>query len=260
MLSRHLRLYLVSVLAAGLLMTYQSSRGPLRPFMLFSLTLNSISSTITMAGNSVKKAVRAFRGSEKELMRLRAEVRNLRIRLMDRDELLQENSRLREMLAFKISEPRQVSIATVISRAALRWSNSMMIDKGSRDGVEKDMVVITPDGLVGKVTEARPYYSVVLLITDSRFSAAVRLQRSREEAVLSGDGAGGCVLRFLSSDAEVGEDDMLVTSGLDALFPHGIPAGTISSVDTRPKALFHTVEVEPLARLDKLEEVIVVER
>ena len=97
------------------------------------------------------------------------------------------------------------------------------------------------------------------MLNDSRFSVAVRLQDSRAEAVLSGTGSGA-VLKYLGTDVPVSEGDMLVTSGLDALFPTGINVGEVRRVRTHAKELFHQVEVAPLADLHRLEEVIVVNR
>ena len=260
MLTRHFRLYLAVALLSAILMTFQSARGALRPFAIFSRAINSINLTLTLAYGSITDTLQAISSDKSETRRLEAEVRDLKLRLMEHQELLKENIRLREMLAFKIAEPRQVAIATVISRSALRWSSSMMIDKGTSDGVQKDMAVITPEGLVGKIFEARPYYSIVLLITDSRFSAAVRLHKTREEAILSGNGSGGCELKYLNRDAKPVSDDIVLTSGLDALFPDGIPAARIQALESPPKELFHKVDAVPLAIMDKLEEVIVVAR
>lgn len=260
MRSRHFRLYLAVALLSAILMTFQSAHDPLKPFAFFSRAINSINSTLTYTSNSITETLDAISSNRTETRLLKAEVRDLSVRLMDHQELLKENTRLREMLAFKIAEPRQVAIATVISRSALRWSSSMMIDKGTYDGVQKDMAVITPEGLVGKIFDARPYYSIVILVTDSRFSAAVRLHKTREEAILTGNGSGGCVLRYLNRDAKPVADDIVLTSGLDALFPDGIPAARIQALDTPPKELFHRVDAQPLAHMDKLEEVIVVAR
>ncbi len=260
MLTRHFRLFLTVALLTTILMTYQSSHGPLRPFAFFARAINNINHTFTVTYDSITGTFKAIGQDMDEIARTKAEIRDLKLLLMDREEIKKENIRLREMLAFKISEPRQVAIAKVISRSALSWSSSMMIDMGSSDGVKKDMAVITPEGLVGKILEARPYYSVVLLITDSRFSAAVRLHKTREDAVLTGDGAGGSVVKYLNKRARVDPGDTMYTSGLDALFPSGIPVAMIRSLEGGEKELFHTVEATPLARLDTLEEVIVVER
>ncbi len=260
MLTRHFRLYLTVALLSAILMTFQSARGPLKPFAFFARGINNINNTITLTFSSIAGTIRAIGQDMDDMARTRAEIRDLKLKLMDLGELKKENMRLREMLAFKISEPRQVAVAKVISRSALTWSSSMMIDMGTSDGVKKDMAVITPDGLVGKILDARLYYSVVLLITDSRFSAAVRLHDTREDAVLTGDGSGGCVIKYLDRGSHVNEGDTVLTSGLDALFPNGIPAARVLATSGTEKELFHTVEAMPLASLDTLEEVIVVER
>ncbi len=260
MLTRHFRLYLAVALLSAILMTFQSSRGALRPLAFFAHAINNIDNTITLTFSSIAWTIQAISQDMDDIAMRRDEVRDLKLKLMDLNELKNENMRLREMLAFKISEPRQVAVAKVISRSALTWSSSMIIDMGTSDGVKKDMAVITPDGLVGKVLEARLYYSVVLLITDSRFSAAVRLYNTRDDAVLTGDGAGGSVIKYLDRDVQVNEGDTVLTSGLDALFPNGIPVARVLATSGDKKELFHTVEAVPLASLHSLEEVIVVER
>ena len=260
MLTRHFRLYLTVALLSALLMTFQSSQGALRPFAFFARSINNINHSITLTFSAISRTVQSISQDMDDIVRTRDEIRDLELKLMDHNELMKENIRLREMLAFKISEPRQVAVAKVISRSALNWSSSMMIDMGTSNGVKKDMAVITPDGLVGKVLEARPYYSIVLLITDSRFSAAVRLHNTREDAVLTGDGNRGCVIKYLDRGTHVNKGDIVLTSGLDALFPDGIPTARIQAISGNVKELFYTVAALPLASMDTLEEVIVVER
>jgi rod shape-determining protein MreC len=141
-----------------------------------------------------------------------------------------------------------------------RWSNTYVIDKGTDDLVEKDMAVVTQEGLLGKVQEAYGTYSVVLLIDDARFSAAVKLQSMRTEAVLSGTGLNQCEVKYVAADTDVRAGEALVTSGLDGLFPPGIPAAFITEVETTEGALFHRIKAVPLIDTRKVEEVLIIKR
>lgn len=257
---RHLRLFLTIVVAAILLMTYQSQRGPIRPFGFLLKPVNLASSVILMAATSVGETVRMAVGQKEEINRLRSEVAGLQLRLQELEEAQLENERLRELLQLREQMPGAVAAARVIARGSNLWSSVYTIDKGGDDGVEKDMAVITPSGLIGKIMEVTPQFSKVLLIDDPRFSVAVRLQDTREEAVLTGKGQWSGTLKYLSVDSAVKEGDVLVTSGLDAMFPPGIRAGYVSKVVTDKERLFHFVETVPAVDLGKLEEVMVVSR
>ena len=125
------------------------------------------------------------------------------------------------------------------------------------------MAVITTEGLLGKISESDQRFSTVLLIDDRRFAAAVRIRGRKNRAVLAGaggSGSGGAVLKYLASDLEVRPGDVIVTSGLDALFPRGIKVGYVNRVLTQPEELFHTVEVSLYVDPRRTDEVIILRR
>jgi rod shape-determining protein MreC len=259
-MSRTLRLYVLVVAGALFLMTYQSNYGPLRPFAFLALPLDTVSQGITTMRRTVADAISTTFLQEREIRRLRRDVAALRHAAGRHRELMIENERLRHLLALTASEPG-FSVATrVVSRGTNRWANLLVIDKGAGHGILKDMAVTTPSGLAGKVFEARENFAAVLLVDNPRFAAAVRLQGDRSEAVLAGAGPGRAVLRYLSADAAPTTGELLVTSGLDGLFPAGIPAGTVAGVDTPEDALFHEVTVALAVDTSKLEELLVVSR
>ncbi|MEJ2254664.1 MAG: rod shape-determining protein MreC [Nitrospirota bacterium] len=175
-------------------------------------------------------------------------------------EVLAENRRLRALLDLKDLAPGFVAAAQVVSRGNDRWSNTFIINKGGQSGVRGNMAVITPAGLLGKVQETQGDYARVLLIDDTRFRAAVRIEGTRSEAVLAGAGIRRCVLKYLDIDTPVKEGDVIVTSGLDAMFPPGIKVGEVKSVTTNTKELFHRVVVTPFVDTRRVEEVVVVKR
>jgi rod shape-determining protein MreC len=241
-------------------MTYQSRRGALRPFRFLMEPINYANGLILSVGTSVSDAFRIAAGQKREIERLKEELAGLKMRAQRLEETREESERLWEILSLRELQPGFVAAARVVSKGSDRWSNVFIIDKGSDHDVRKDMAAITPDGLLGKVHEVSPSYSTVLLIDDSQFSAAVRFQSDRTEAVLRGKGQGRCILKYVSTDASPENGDVLVTSGLDAMFPAGIRAGYVSSVSTDEKKLFHDVEAVPFVDTRKVEEVIIVTR
>jgi len=122
------------------------------------------------------------------------------------------------------------------------------------------MTAVTPKGLVGKIVEVSTKSSSLLLLTDLNFSAAVRLQESRREGILSGTGIRKCQLKYIPQEEVVKIGTAVITSGLDSLFPEGIPAGYISKVDKKGTGLFQDIEVTPSADNTKVEEVAIIRR
>lgn len=252
---------LISLFAVSImLMTYQNRSGALRPFGFLEEPLYAVNIAVSAFKDALTDPFEKFTLRQEETERLRRQLRSLRMREQRMTEVELENRRLTALL--DLSERREgfVAAARVVSRGSDRWANTFVIDKGRRDSVEKDMAVITVDGLLGKVMEAGETHSTVLLIDDLRFSAAVRLQAGRTEAVLSGAGPGRCVLKYVPADEQVKEGDTVVTSGLDGLFPPGMAAGFVSSVATEKDALFHEIEVVPYVDTAEVEEVAVVRR
>lgn len=257
---KHFYFFLFVFAAAVLLMTYQSRMGPLRPFGFLSHPLDVIDLFIVDVRDTTGVAVRMAIGQEKELRRLKRELREVKAREMGFKGLMLENERLRRLLELKGRQPGFVAAARVVSGGSDQWSNVFVIDKGSDHMVEKDMAVITPHGLLGKVMETTPGFSRVLLIDDTRFSAAVRLETRRTEAVLSGNGRGRCLLKYVVKDISPEVNEAVVTSGLDGLFPPGIVAGYITGISTREEDLFHEIEVVPFVDTSRVEEVIIIKR
>ncbi len=121
------------------------------------------------------------------------------------------------------------------------------------------MTVITPLGLAGKIIRVSDSYATMLWVSDINFSAAVRIQENRREAVLSGTGSRLCVLKYMPYEEKVKQGDVVMTSGFDSFFPPGIPVGYVSKIDIQGiGGNFQYVEVTPFQDSAKLEEVIIV--
>jgi len=190
-----------------------------------------------------------------ELANLRKENQRLKIENMRLRESAIEAERLRQLLFLKENTLEYFTSARVISRGAEPWSRQVVIDKGANDSVRKDMAVVTPEGLLGKVQKVFNSYSIVLLIDDPRFRAGARLQASRAEGIYEGKGGRVSSLKYIEPRVEVGIGEVLITSGLDGIFPPGIGIGYVSKVSKPTGGLFQEIEITPFADTGKVEEV-----
>jgi rod shape-determining protein MreC len=256
---KRLLLLLFIILSLGL-MTYQSKKGHLLPLRFLNNTLNGFHATVNSVKDSVTSPFKKMLIREEENTRLKAELKRLREEQQKYQEALLENRRLRELLSLKGNDHGYVTSARVIARGADQWSNTFVLDKGLSDGLTKDMTAITPKGLIGKISGVSNSYSYLLLLTDLNFSAAVRLQENRREGIISGMGLRKCQLKYIPTEEEVKIGNIVITSGLDSLFPQGIPVGYISKVDKKGAGLFQNIEVTPFEDNSKVEEVAIIKR
>jgi rod shape-determining protein MreC len=184
-------------------------------------------------------------------------------------ELLQkQNSDLREsasgahrmaaLLDFKEQFIPQTVAAQVIGRDSTNWYNSLILNKGDRDGVRPEMGVMTPAGVVGRVVKTGPFSSVVLLLTDPHNAITGIIQRSRDEGIVEGTTQGRARIKYLPLLANLRIGDTVVTSGLTGGFPRGVVIGSVLSLQKEEGELFQSAEITPEANLSRLEEVLVI--
>jgi rod shape-determining protein MreC len=252
------RPFLCLLIISIALMTYQNRTGRLNPFGFLRDWANSLNDRVQSSVSYIYSTSKKMTMRDEELKRLKKEVDSLKTENAKAKEALLEAERLRRLLGLKETAHGYVTSARVIGRGGARWSETFLIDKGSSDGIEKDMAVITPDGLLGKIASAEPSYSLILLINDMKFSASVRLEQTRQEAVLSGTGAKSPILKYIPLDKEVKKGEGVITSGLDMLFPEGIPVGKVNSVSKEGDGLFYRVEVSPSVNARSVEEAVVI--
>lgn len=170
-----------------------------------------------------------------------------------------ENARLRELLEFKQASPHALMPARVIGHNPDSWFNYLIIDKGATDGVTKDMPVVTPKGLVGRVSQVTPGTARVMLLTDADSGVGGLVQRSRDAGVVLG-GVGRqqfLTMRLFSRDADVVPGDQIVSSGLGGIFPRGLPIGVVVRVDREEYGLLKTASIRAAVDFGRLEEVFV---
>jgi rod shape-determining protein MreC len=214
---------------------------------------------ITGTYNGIAGVVRGYVllvRTERENKRLTGELGALRLENQITNELLEENERLRQVLNFKKLHPPASVAAQVIGRDASPSSSTVTVNKGSLAGIMRDLAVITPDGVVGRVHAVLPGTARVQLLTDPGSTIAVRVQRNREEGLLEGK-LDRCALKYVSFYVDIQEGDLLVTSGLDGIYPKGLPVAMVTKVRKHEASSFQTVYADPVVRISRLEEVLV---
>lgn len=208
--------------------------------------------TVISIGRGYVFLVRA----ERENLRLKNELGRLRLENQITNELLSENERLRAAQGFmKLNSPASV-VVQVIGKETSPSSSTITVNKGSSSSIGRDYAVITPDGVVGRVQTVLPGTSRVQLLTDPGNTIAVRVQRNREEGLLEGK-LDRCALKYVSYYVDVQEGDLLVTSGLDGIYPKGIPVAVVTKVRKHEASSFQTVYADPVVRISRLEEALV---
>lgn len=179
------------------------------------------------------------------------------------EELKQENQRLRglERAADSIDNMEFMQ-ATIIAKSPESWYSTVVINRGSQDGVEKDMAVITGDGLLGRVISVSDTHSQVLTILDGRSALSVMVERTRDNGVLKGQMLLGseesyCRLLYLQDDSDLVPGDRIVTTQLDGLLPRGLVVGEVVEV-ARTEGDERYALVKPSADISRAEDVLVV--
>jgi len=198
-----------------------------------------------------------LRGVRAENRQLKEEIERMRLQQVRLNEDAAQAHRLQGLLAFKEQFVLKTVAAQVIGSSGSDSSRILYIDKGENDGLARDMAVVTADGIVGKVLQAFPSVSQVLLINDQSSGVGALLEKSRLQGVLRGTANGEVILDRLTNDEQVQLGETVLTSGGDQIFPKGLPVGTVAHVGSG-KDLFLNIRIRPAANLSKLEEVLVV--
>jgi rod shape-determining protein MreC len=230
-----------------------SSDFRIKSLDVFRVPLKIISGSVYMLRN-----VAGFREMQTENKLLKENISNLEKELLNLKEERLENERLRRLLDFKEQEKRKFIPALVIARDPQGLNDTVIIDRGKKDGLEKGMIVISGSGLAGRVIETGWRISRALLITDydSTFSGVV--ERTRDEGAVSGNMRAGLIMKYLDLACDVKKGDKVITSGLYGIIEKGILIGEVISIETDSSGLYMNAVIKPEVDIRKLEEVLVV--
>jgi rod shape-determining protein MreC len=199
----------------------------------------------------------ALHGAHVENARLKSELDQLRLRNYQLESEAAEAQRLRLLLDFREAHPEAPMLAAqVIGASADPTSHTLFINRGEHDHIRRDMAVITPEGVVGKIVEVFTNGTAqVLLIDDKDSGVGALFADSRTHGVVKGTGDPLPIMDYVVNDEKVHPGEVILTSGEDRIFPKGLPVGVVK--DASPSNPFQIIHVWPAARLDRLEDVLV---
>ena len=198
----------------------------------------------------------ALRDAQAENESLKRELQTLQVQLQQERAEAQRTDRFRQLLELRERSGLKTVASEVIAGPATLEFRDMTIDKGSSDGIARDMAIISPAGVVGRVILTSPRASRVQMLIDRNAAAGAMIERTRAQGIVVGQGE---VLRmeYVPGTADVKQGDLIVTSGIDKIYPKGFVIGTVDVV-SRGSGTYHDITVRPAVDFSRLEEVLVV--
>jgi rod shape-determining protein MreC len=198
----------------------------------------------------------ALQHTSRENEDLKRENGALKLQITQLESKAGEADRLAALLKFRQTNTDVPMVsARVIGGSADSASQTIYLDRGERDGIRRNMGVITPDGVVGKVIESYKDTAQVLLLTDKDSGVGAMLVESRLQGPVGGTGEPLLIMKYIPNDDNVNSGERVVTSGMDRIFPRDLPVGTIAEIKAGNP--FKQLRVKPAASLERLEEVFV---
>ena len=188
------------------------------------------------------------------LTRQLAELRNLQRSML---ELQTENRHLSDLLELRDALGTRAFAANIVASDATGLSRTLMLSEGERQGLQRGMAVISIDGVVGKVIAVSQDAARVLLINDHNSALDAFDQRSRARGIIAGVVDDGLTMKYVDRSEDVKPGDMIVTSGMDGIFPRGLLVGTVTHVSLDGPGLFLNVEVRAAVDFRELEQVMI---
>ena len=188
---------------------------------------------------------------------LKHELQTLQVRLQQEHAEAQRTDNLRQLLELRERANLETIAADVIAAAASPEFRTVTIDKGTNEGLAADMAVISPAGVVGRVILPASRASKVQLLIDRNAAAGALIERTRVQGVVEGFGDGTLRMEYVPGSSDVKPGDLVVTSGIDGIYPKGFVIGTIEQVGAGSGG-YHQITVRPAVDFTRLEEVLVV--
>jgi rod shape-determining protein MreC len=173
------------------------------------------------------------------------------------EETRQANQRLRSLLGFRTRTVGDAIAAEVVGRDPSPWFKTIIINKGTTDGVAKASPVVVPEGIVGLVVAVTGHYAKVLLIIDQNSAVDAKVQATRARGIVKGDPTGRGSFNYVLRKHDISLGDSVITSGLDGVFPKGLPIGRVSEIVRLSAGIFQEIAITPYVDFETLEEVLV---
>jgi rod shape-determining protein MreC len=245
-----------------LLLTLQmrgNTTGASDVLAVLTTPIQSALARVNRATVGVWSTYREWKNVRAENRRLREEAQRLRVEALRVTETIEENQRLRRLLALKQAMPLATLSGEVIAREWGGWVRSLTVNRGRADHVARLTGVIAPDGLIGRVVDVRPGASIVQVVTDPASTVGAVVVRTRTQGIVEGEPRGTLRFKYMARDGSgIQVGDLVVTSGAGGLFPRGIPVGRVRAIDDRGSALFSYAQLTPAVDLARIDEVLLI--
>lgn len=252
-----------SLLCLSLLLTAYSGKNPnfgkLGVFLV-SEAFAPVQSLVFHSHESVESVWERYvwlTGVQQENKELRETLERIEGDVALLQEFKAENDRLRVLLDFSRNSELNGVVGSVIGYDPSGWVKGIIVNRGSSHGVAAGMAVVHARGVVGQVVAVSPSVSRVLLISDHSSGVDAVVQGSRARGVVEGSGYGMSELRYINREFSIKVGELVLTSGMDGVFPKGLVIGAVTEVEIGGSGLFQTVEVKPAVDFARLEEVLI---
>jgi rod shape-determining protein MreC len=255
---------LAALLVAQLLFMSISARHPEKEQSILRVWVMTVFSPVVRVSDAViSKVTGSFTGLA-ELRRAKTEnedlkqrVEQLTIELNETREKAKESEVLRTVYGLPAASQYRQIAANVIARDTSLWFKRLTIDRGTLDGLKRDMPVVTSTGIVGRIINVGPNFAQVQIITDANAGVGVMIQRTRSPGELKGLNNARCEIKNIPANEEIQEGDIVMTTGLDRIYPKGLIVGTAESVENDANGPWKKIIVNPAAAVDRVENVLV---
>ncbi len=266
-------LIVLFVLAFFALVLHQT--GPLQPLEDFAFgwmqPLLRAALGIGESAQSVGGSLADVNALREQVEQLRAQVTELAISRVRIAELEKEIATLRQQLAYKQSNPdfdilgaavlqRHPDLARVIGHDPSNLARYIVLDQGSAEGVQGGMPVVTPQGLVGRVTAVGTHWCKALLITDPSSAVNAVVQSTRATGIVQGSVSGELIIKYVPQGEAIRAGDLILTSGMGGGFPKRLVIGQVSEVRQRDTELFQEATIQPTVDFARLEFVLILKK
>jgi rod shape-determining protein MreC len=263
--SRHIRVFLLfGCLLTAIFILFVSMAGRKEFTIPHKLGLELIGPFQT-AISKVSNYAGSIWDKYTDLLNVREENEQLRQELLqyktaniEYREAVATNVRLQKLLELKESLPPPTLSAEIVGKDPSLWFRTFTINRGSSDGVQKGMPVVTVEGVVGQVLTSSPNYSKVLLATDPNSAIEVITQKTRVQGIVKGSGPETFNLHYVLKSAEVEKGDYVLTSGLGGVFPKGLMVGTVAEITKSRRGMFQNIAIKPAVDFSQLEYLIII--
>ena len=231
-----------------------------------SFVVTPVQGFVTNAYNAVRSGLEeraTIAQLNEEIARLTEENRRLQAEMSSMEELERENERLLGLLGVtEVNPETEYVAASVVAKEAGGWFSVFTVNKGARDGVEKDDPVLSDEGLIGRVMEVTDSTSVVLTLIDSRSAVAGLVERTRDNGICHGslyvyENDEMLRMNYLPEGSELNTGNRVITSGLDGVYPKGLFIGTVRSISRESSGDGRYVVLSPAVDFAHIEEVLI---